>query len=472
MDLKKMLLVTSPFDGSLLAELPTVAIDGVEHALAVAARLARQRQHYLPLSQRLDILQNTARLMTAQAEELAMLAASEGGKPLLDSRVEVSRAIEGIQLCIEALRQDGGYVVPMNLNPASAGRAAFTQKEPVGVVVAVSAFNHPLNLIVHQVAPAVAAGCPVIVKPAEDTPLSCLRFVALLYEAGLPKDWCQALVVEDLAAAEALATDSRVALFSFIGSAKVGWMLRSKIAPGTRCILEHGGVAPVIVFDDADISQAVKALTKGAFYHAGQVCVSVQRIFAHQSIATTLAEQLAEAARKLVLGDPLNAATDVGPLIRTAEVQRVDAWVKEAIAGGAKAVCGAEPKASTKQGTNFYQPTVLTDVPLDCTLSRNEIFGPVAALYSFDDVSAAFAQANDLPFAFQSAVFTKDIQNMMLAFNELDGSAVMVNDHTAFRTDWMPFAGLRQSGLGVGGISHSLNEMQIDKMLVLPAFTR
>ena len=230
-----LLSVSSPYSGELLAQLDTASMADVQAAVASAAELHRDRRQHLSLQRRIEILHNTARIMTEQAEDLARLATSEGGKPLLDSRVEVARAIDGVQLCVEALRHDGGQVIPMNINAASSGRVAFTQKEPIGVVVAVSAFNHPLNLIVHQVAPAVAAGCPVLVKPAEDTPLSCQRFVEILYQAGLPEPWCRMLVTRDLAVAEALVTDSRVALFSFIGSARVGWMLRSKVAPGTRC---------------------------------------------------------------------------------------------------------------------------------------------------------------------------------------------------------------------------------------------
>jgi acyl-CoA reductase-like NAD-dependent aldehyde dehydrogenase len=204
----------------------------------------------------------------------------------------------------------------MGLNSASAGRFAFTQHEPIGVVVAVSAFNHPLNLIVHQVGPAIAAGCPVIVKPATDTPLSCLRFVELLYAAGLPQEWCQALVIETKELSQQLVTDPRVGFFSFIGSAAVGWKLRAQLAPGVRCALEHGGAAPVIVAADADLAQAVPALAKGGFYHAGQVCVSVQRVFAHRSIVAELAAELARHAGRLRVGDPLLAETEVGPLIR------------------------------------------------------------------------------------------------------------------------------------------------------------
>jgi acyl-CoA reductase-like NAD-dependent aldehyde dehydrogenase len=209
------------------------------------------------------------------------------------------------------------------VNAASAGRLAFTQLEPRGVVVAFSAFNHPLNLIAHQVGPAVATGCPVIVKPAEATPLSCWRFVEILHEAGLPPEWCQALMTTDLNVAGQLVSDSRVGFFSFIGSAKVGWMLRSKLAPGARCALEHGGAAPVIMARDADLDDALPLLAKGGFYHAGQVCVSVQRVFAHRAVARQVAEKLAELAYEMTVGDPTLPVTEVGPLIREAEVTRV-----------------------------------------------------------------------------------------------------------------------------------------------------
>ena len=229
---------------------------------------------------------------------LAIEAAREGGKPLLDSRVEIERAIDGVNNCIECMRSAAGREIPMGINAASKQRLAMTHREPIGVVVAVSAFNHPVNLIVHQVGPAIAAGCPVIIKPAEDTPLSCFRFVALLRQAGLPEEWCQALVVNDLEVASRLVTDARVGFFSFIGSAAVGWMLRSKLAPGTRCALEHGGAAPVIVAADADLDAALPLIAKGGFYHAGQVCVSVQRVYCHRSIARKLAERLARSCRR------------------------------------------------------------------------------------------------------------------------------------------------------------------------------
>ena len=454
--------VTAPFDGSEITTVPNATREDVESALATAHGLYRDRDGWLSKPQRIEILRKAAEIIKERRQELAVAAAREGGKPLLDSLVEIDRAADGVENCVEVLRSEGGRVIPMSLNPSSTGRVAFTQFEPIGVVVAVSAFNHPFNLIVHQVAPAIAVGCPVIVKPADVTPLSCYAFVEILYEAGLPKEWCQVLVPQDLADASALVTDERNAFFSFIGSARVGWMLRSQLASGTRCALEHGGAAPVILAADADLGDALPRLAKGGFYHAGQVCVSVQRIFAHSSIAVKSAEKLAELGAGMKVGDPTLANTEVGPLIRMGEVDRVDEWVQAAIAGGAKCLTGGE-----RLSGSCYKPTVLLDPPADANVSTMEIFGPVICVYSYDDLDAAIAQANSLPVSFQAAVMTKDIDTAMRVYNRIDATAVMVNEHTAFRVDWMPFAGARQSGHGVGGIPFTMHEMQVEKMMVL-----
>ncbi len=454
--------VHAPFDGQLIATLETANYAAVEKALATARTLFQDRSRWLSIEQRADILGKTARLMEEQSESLALEAAREGGKPLQDSRVEVARAIDGVRNCIECLRSDAGREIPMGRNAASAHRLAFTQYEPIGPVVAVSAFNHPLNLIVHQVAPAIAAGNPVIVKPAEDTPLSCYRFIALLREAGLPEDWCQALVVTDMDVASALVTDSRVAFFSFIGSARVGWMLRSKLAPGTRCALEHGGAAPVILEADADLDKAIPLLAKGGFYHAGQVCVSVQRVFCHKSVSIEVAELLTQCVEQVRVGDPTSEDTGIGPLIRSREVNRVNDWVVEARKAGAEVLTGGAPLSES-----CYSPTVIYNPPNEVRVSQQEIFGPVVCLYPYDEVNTAISRANALPFAFQAAVFTRDLDKALYASRRLDASAVMINDHTAFRVDWMPFAGLRQSGLGTGGIPHTFRDMQIEKLTVV-----
>ncbi len=456
------LVVTSPFDGRELDRVATAGPEHVDDAMSAAYALFRDKDSWLSIPGRVEILNNAAAIMGSQIEELTLLAASEGGKPYTDSKVEVIRAIDGVHLCAETLRAHRGSVIPIGTTKATTGRLAFTQKEPIGVVVAVSAFNHPLNLIIHQVGPAVASGCPVIVKPAADTPLSCVRFVQILREAGLPDAWCQAIVTDDRETAEKLVTDTRVGFFSFIGSARVGWMLRSKLAPGARCALEHGGAAPVILANPYDTDIALPAILKGGFYHAGQVCVSVQRVFAPESDAARFAAALAKRAEALVVGAPEDAATEVGPLIRVGEVDRVAEWVDEAVAAGAELLCGGKKTSDT-----CYAPTVLLNPPDDVRVSAMEIFGPVVCVYAYDDIDDAVRQANSLPVAFQAAVFSNDNDLAMRLYKVLDASAVMINDHSAFRDDVMPFAGLRESGLGIGGIPYTMEDMQIDKMMVV-----
>jgi acyl-CoA reductase-like NAD-dependent aldehyde dehydrogenase len=454
--------VHAPFDGALLATVEQVDAAGAERALATAYDLFERREAWLSPAERIAILRRTAAIMQQHREQLALQAAAEGGKPLGDSLVEVDRAIDGVGLCAEHLRAQAGSEIPMNRNAASAGRLAFTQHEPVGVVLAFSAFNHPLNMIVHQVGPAIAAGCPVIVKPAAAAPLSGFRFVGMLREAGLPEAWCQPLLLASHQLAESMVADRRVGFFSFVGSGRVGWALRSRLAPGTRCALEHGGVAPVIVAADADLDYALPLLLKGGFYHAGQVCVSVQRVFAPRAMARRLAERLAAAAAALRVGDPMSPETDVGPLIRHREVDRVATWVQEAVERGAGLMCGGRPISS-----GCYAPTVLLDPPDDARVMTDEVFGPVVCVASYDALDEAIRRANSLPYAFQAAVFTRDLDLALRCCRRLAAAAVMVNDHTAFRVDWMPFAGLRESGLGVGGIPYTMDEMQVKKLIVI-----
>ena len=456
-----MLKVYSPFDNSLLKELRLNNATEVETALENAIQLNKQNPQGLQAYQRIEILEKLAFLISEKQEELIILATQEGGKPYQDSKVEITRAINGVKIAAQTISQLHGEQIPMGLTPASANRFAFTTKEPIGVVVAISAFNHPFNLIVHQVATAVAAGCPVIVKPALTTPLSCIEFINLLKEAGLPENWAQILICEDVLA-EKLATDSRVAYLTFIGSAKVGWYLRSKIAPGTRIALEHGGVAPVIVEDDADLKDLIPAIIKGGIYHAGQVCVSVQRVFVHEKILPEVVDKLVVEARKLIVGNPLDKKTQVGPLISPREVDRVEDWVNTAIAEGVMIPCGGNRISDT-----CFEPTILLNPNKDSIVSTQEIFGPVICLYGYADINEAISQANALPYAFQAAVFTKNIDKAFSISKQLNASAVMINDHTAFRVDWMPFGGRSISGIGVGGIQYTINEMLQEKLMVI-----
>ncbi|MCH7770729.1 MAG: aldehyde dehydrogenase family protein [Bacteroidetes bacterium] len=455
------LKVFSPYDNKLIKEIPMVGATEVEEALTTAYGLFKDRSKWLPAYQRVEILERVAQIMSTRVEELTNIAAEEGGKPYIDSKVEVLRAINGVKLAVGYIGQMKGEQIPMGHTKSSANRLAFTFREPIGVVSSISAFNHPLNLIIHQTVPAIAVGSPVIIKPALTTPLSCLAFMDILKEAGLPDGWCQVIVCENNAA-EKLVSDERINYLSFIGSAKVGWYLRSKLSPGTRCALEHGGAAPVIVEKDADVELMLPALLKGGFYHAGQVCVSVQRIFVHESICEDIANKLAKMASALIVGDPLDKKTEVGPLILPREVDRVEEWVNEAASKGAKVLCGGKKISDT-----LYKPTVLLNPPDDVNVTTQEIFGPVVCLYSYSDRNEAIDKANSLPYAFQAAVFTNNLETTLDTVNKLNATAVMVNDHTAFRVDWMPFGGRDSSGIGMGGIPYSMDEMTREKMIVI-----
>lgn len=456
-----MLKVFSPFNRCLIKEIPLAGSKDVEHALEVAHNLFLDHKNWLAAHERIEILERVVAIMKARVPFLSELAAREGGKPLLDSEVEVLRAVNGVKVAIESIGRLVGRQVPMGLTKSSENRIAYTVKEPIGVVVSISAFNHPLNLIIHQAVTAIAAGCPVVVKPALTTPLSCLAFVDILKEAGLPKGWCQAIICENNLA-EKLATDGRVNYVSFIGSAKVGWELKSKLAPGTRCALEHGGSAPVIVEEDSDLNELLPALCKGGFYHAGQVCVSVQRVYVHKSIVKSVSEGLSLLAKALKVGDQLDKSTEVGPLILPSEVDRVELWVKEAIEEGAELLCGGKRISDT-----CYAPTVLLNPAAKSLVSTQEVFGPVVCVYSYSDRDEAIQLANSLPYHFQASVFTKNIDVAMDTVKKLNAAAVMVNDHTAFRVDWMPFGGRDVSGIGVGGIEHSMQEMSREKLTVI-----
>ena len=452
--------ITSPYDQSFIKELPLISKNDIESILTTAQNLFTDQSNWIPAYKRIEILEKTASIMNDKIEELLVTAINEGGKPYQDSRAEVLRSIKSVKLAAEHISQIKGEQIPMGLTEASLNRIAFTSKEPIGIVVAVSAFNHPLNLAVHQIVTAIAAGCPVIFKPATATPLSGLALADILKEAGLPDGWLQ-IILCDNEVAELLVTDPRVNFFSFIGSAKVGWSLKSKLSPGTRCALEHGGAAPVIVESDADFKEMIPDLVKGGFYHAGQVCVSVQRVYVNEGICDHFIEEFAAATNKLVTGNPLDKKTDVGPLITPKEVDRVEEWVNEAIKKGAKLITGGKRISDT-----FFQPTVLLNPSEDSKVSTTEIFGPVVCIYSFTDRDEAIERANALDVHFQAAVFTKNVDIALDTVKKLNATAVMVNDHTAFRVDWMPFGGRDSSGIGMGGISYAINEMTREKLMV------
>ena len=452
------LTVYSAWTRQPVRELPYNTAEEAEDYLKESVQLWKQGP--LPKARRVEILEKTSALIEEYAEKLAEQIALEGGKPYADALVEAHRAASSVKCAAETLSHSAGTEIPMGLTQPTEGYRAYTRIEPIGPVVAVSAFNHPLNLIAHQIAPAVAAGCPVIVKPASATPLSCLSFIDTLREAGLPDAWAKPLLVSNDIATQVV-TDRRVAFFTFIGSARVGWSLRSKLAPGTRCALEHGGSAPVIITKDADIEDAADRLVKGGYYHAGQVCVSAQRLFVDSKVHTAFVEAFKSRVESLRVDNPQFDSTDVGPLIHPKEVQRVHEWVKEAIKSGAKCITGGRILSETA-----YAPTILDRPGPETKLSREEVFGPVTAIYPYDSIEDAIERANDVPWAFQAAVFTQNLKTAELASSKLNASTVMLNEHTAFRADWMPFAGWCESGHDTGGIPYTFHSMTREKLIV------
>jgi len=455
----EILKVKQAYTGKVLKELPMHNATQVEQMLSTADAL--HKSGALPIHERISILQKLSDLVANEHEEFSRLIANEGGKPICDARVEVTRAVDGIRIAIAEIRSIKGYEVPMDMTPAGAGREAFTIMEPIGVVVAVSAFNHPLNLAIHQVIPAVATGCPVIIKPASTTPLSTLRLAELIKQAGLADGWVQ-VALTNRENSEKLVIDSRVAFFSFIGSAKVGWSLKSKLAPGTRCALEHGGVAPLIYDSYHDEDAFVNGVVKASMYHSGQVCVSVQRVYVPENRAKELAQKISDVASNQVVGDAINEDSDLGPLILPKEVDRIESWVNEAIVEGAEVITGAK-----RINNVSYEPTVLLNPSKDSKVSTSEIFGPVVCIYGYKDIEDAINAANSLDVSFQSSIFSDDISFATDVAKKLEASAVMINDYTTFRVDWMPFAGRKHSGYGIGGIGYTMRDMLEHKMIVI-----
>jgi acyl-CoA reductase-like NAD-dependent aldehyde dehydrogenase len=455
------LKVYNPYTRTVIREIPFDNKKGIEEAIERAYQLHHNYSNRIPKYKRIQILETFLCLMNQKFDELVETAVQEGGKPFRDSVVEVNRAINGVKLTIAHLNEMKGKMIPMGTTEGSQNRLAYTELEPTGVVLAISAFNHPVNLIVHQVITALAVGAPVIVKPALKTPLSCKLMVDLLYEAGLPVDWCQMVICKN-SLTEKMAGDKRISFISFIGSHKVGWHLRSVIAPGTRIVLEHGGVAPVIIDKDADIKNLIQPLIKGAFYHAGQVCVSVQRIYVHESVIDQFLEKFLKAMRKLKTGNPAKEQTDVGPLILPEEATRVEKWVLDAEFEGGKILAGGQSISNVS-----YQPTLILNPATYSSVSSEEVFGPVVSVFPFSERQEAIKLANNLPFSFQAAVFTKNLDNALHYTRSLKANTVIVNDHTAFRVDWMPFGASELAGLGTGGIKYIMKDMCKEKLIVL-----
>lgn len=449
------LTVYHPYDRSVLR---AYSLKSAAEGAAVLGRMKKLKP--LPRYERLVILERAAELLKSGFERWVELVVSESGKPVTDAKVEVWRAVEGVRSAAAYLRFMSGKETPMDLTRSASGRTMFSIHEPAGPVFAVSAFNHPLNLAVHQAVPAIAVGAPVLLKPALTTPSAAFALRDVFLQAGLPPGYFEALVCDNEATA-LLARSRDVGRFSFIGSAAVGWALRAQLAPGVEGVFEHGGAAPVIIEPDADSELAGYLLLSGGYYHAGQVCVSVQRVFVHEYLYDEFAEKFSRAVRTLRAGDPFDDATVVGPLVTPEAMARVRASVEKSLAAGAELLAGGVERTAT-----VYAPTLLGRVPEHAPAMSEEIFGPVVALSSYSDMDEAVARANRLPFAFQAAVFTQNIDRAFSIARKLKATAVMVNDSTTFRADWAPFGGYEESGMGFGGIPQTMDFYSRAKSLV------
>ncbi len=450
--------ILSPWDGTVVGEVEVGDAHDIDAAIE-RAHAARAQLRDWPTHARTRLLQATAQRIRERADELARLIALESGKPITNARAEVARAAITFEVSAGEARSFGGETFPVDLEPRGEGRLGFTLRVPRGVVAAISPFNFPLNLVAHKLAPALAVGAPVILKPAPQCPLTALLLVEWLLELGAPPAALSALHCAP-EVAERMVRDERVAVLSFTGSDRVGWHLKS-LAGRKQVLLELGGNAPCIVDETADWRAALQPIALAAFAYAGQVCVKAQRLLVHESVFASFAEELARAASGLACGNPLDESTVVGPLIDDAQAGRVLAWIDEARADGARLLCGG-----TRAG-RVVRPTLLVDVRDEARVCREEVFGPVAIVEPFRDFGAALERCNATRYGLQAGLFTRDLARAMAAARTLEFGGVIVNDTSAFRIDSMPYGGSKHSGIGREGPRSAMEEFTESRTVIL-----
>jgi acyl-CoA reductase-like NAD-dependent aldehyde dehydrogenase len=449
--------VASPYDGATVAR---VAKAGSVEARAAVDAAERAMRDPLPAHKRAEILVRVAGALGKRADEAARLIAAEAGKPLKAARVEVARAMSTYTMSAVEARKLAGEMVPMDASQAGEGKLAFTQRLPIGVVGAISPFNFPLNLVAHKIAPALAAGCAVVLKPASQTPLSALLLAELEHDAGLPPGWLNVLVGPASEIGDVLVEDERVRLITFTGSAGVGWALRER-APRKRVNLELGNATPVIVEADADVEDAAVRCAANAFSFAGQSCISVQRIYVQRDVYDSFRATFVPRVETLVIGDPSDESTDVGPLIARTERDRVLAWIDEARSAGASILAGGRLEGE------LLLPTVVEQPPPDAKLSCDEAFGPVCTLQPYDTLDEAIERANATRYGLQAGIFTSNVRTALEAARRLEFGGVTVNEAPTFRADQMPYGGVKDSGNTREGPAWAVREMTEERLVVV-----
>lgn len=454
-----LLEVTNKYNGKVVGTLPSASSEMLDAAIAAAER-AEDVMAEMPAHKRADILLRTAALIRERADDLAKTIAAEAGKAMKFARAEVDRAQSTFTIAAEEARRLHGETFPLDAVPSGEGYFGFFTRRPVGVIAAISPFNFPLNLVAHKVAPAIASGNTLVLKPATTTPLTAVKLCEILMEAGLPPGVINLVAGSGSTVGEWLVSDPRVDKVTFTGSPPVGAHILA-VAGIKKVTLELGNTSPVIVAPDADLDFVAKRCALGAFYNSGQVCISVQRIYSQKQVFEPFAEKFVKATEAMVVGDPLDERVDVGPMIDSKEVDRIEGWVNEAQGSGAKVLTGGK-----REGTVYY-PTVLTGVEPGMKVVAEETFAPVASVISSDDFESALQQANDSKFGLQVGVFTNDINRVLRAVKRLNFGGVIVNDTPNFRADHMPYGGNRQSGLGREGVRFAMEDMTNIQMVAI-----
>ena len=449
--------VYDPFDNSLIDHIPRANREDVNNVLKAAEKGCKIAKN-LTIYERSQILYKTADILTNRTEEFAQLLARESSKTIREARKEVSRCVNTLRVSGEETKRIHGETIAFDSFPGGENRKGYYYRFPIGIILAITPFNDPLNLVAHKLGPAFAGGNSVILKPATVTPLSAIKLTEALLEAGLPPQVLQIITGHGVEIGEPLIKDERIQMLSFTGGITAGKKIVS-IAGIKKLGMELGSNSPVIVWSDCDIDWAVESCVSGAFWAAGQNCIGVQRIYIHKKIYDEFKDKFINRAERLKVGNKLSEETDMGPMITATEALRVDNWIKDAIQSGATLLCGGQRKDA------FISPTVLENVPKDCRIYCEEVFGPVVNLFRIDDFDEAIKEANSLEYGLHAAVFTKDINLAFKAAYEIECGGVMINDSTDYRLDSMPFGGVKNSGLGREGIKFALQEMTEPKVI-------
>ena len=450
--------ILNPFNGDVVAEVCQAGSGDVEVAVQSTLEGARVMRDF-PGHLRSSLLQKVSVLLDARAEEIARTIMAEGGKPITDARREVSRAVHTFSIAAEEAKRIAGEVLPLDWSPATEAHWGLTRRFPIGPILGITPFNFPLNLVAHKVAPALAAGNAILIKPAPQTPLTALLLGEVIMEAGLPGGAVNIIPCPN-PVAERLVADPRFKLLSFTGSAAVGWMLKGKSGK-KKVVLELGGNAGVIVEPDADLDWAAQRCASGGFVYAGQTCISVQRILVHESIADAFTKKLLALVAVVKTGDPADDATVVGPLIDSSATRRVESWIQEAVAQGARVLAGGARKESV------LEATVMSHVTPSMKVSCEEVFGPLVTVTPYRQFEQAVAMLNNSPYGLQAGIFSQDVNRIFSAFRDLEVGAVLANEIPTFRAEHMPYGGVKDSGLGREGVRYAIEEMTEPRLLVL-----